>query len=178
MFWTFLVGMAHFVLMFIYVSGIWHWKSEKPDIVDGKDCDYDDPTVICTKRGEYFYHYCLAVFVQVGYVIGMDQWKSQVQSVVIWANAFHAVYADGTWEPEPSIGNKSKLVLFGRFIFSTVVNSAGLIFIMLLLLLHVCVGNPEVVPLDFVLNVVAAFYITELDDLSAPQAFSVSFQQS
>jgi hypothetical protein len=171
---TFLVGMVQFVLMLLYVTGI--RTSAKPDLEDGEDCDYDDPTATCTKRGDYIYYYSVGVFVQTGYVIGTDQWESNVQSVEFWANAFHAVYSDGTWEPEPSIGNKHKMVMYCRFLFGTFVNTAGLVSIMLLLPLQVAVGDPEVVPLDFVLNVVAAFYIVELDDMSVPQAFSVSFR--
>jgi hypothetical protein len=171
---TALIGMVQFVLMLLYVTGI--RTSAKPDLEDDVDCDYDDPTATCTKRGDYIYYYTIGVFVQIGYVIGTDQWESNVQSVEFWANAFHAVYADGTWEPEPTIGNKHKMVLYCRFLFGTVVNTAGLVSIMLLLPLQVAVGDPEVVPLDFVLNVVAAFYIVELDDMSEPQAFSVRFR--
>jgi hypothetical protein len=169
---TFLIGMVQFVLMLLYVAGI--RTTAQPEFDEG--CDYDNPIATCTKKTSYVYYYCLGVFVQVGYVIGTDQWKSNVDSVEFWANAFHAVFADGTWEPEPSIGNTSRLVLFCRFFYSTVVNTTGLVSIILLLPLQVAVGDPEVVPLDFVLNVVAAFYIIEMDDLSEPQAFSVRFR--
>jgi hypothetical protein len=90
------------------------------------------------------------------------------------------------WKPETELPDPVcywwlAFELLVRSFFSLAINPAALGFIVLALPFQVAVGSPlspEVTPLNFVLGVVAAFFIIEIDNLAVPKVFYVTKEQS
>jgi hypothetical protein len=136
----------------------------------------------CAKKEEYKYYYWIGVFVQLGFFIGNDSWGSVTGSVDFWASILRLMKRpeELRWSPETELPDSKwsqAFELIARSFFSLVINPAALGFIVLALPFQVAVGSPgdpEVAPLDFVLNVVAAFFIIEVDNLAVPQIYEVT----
>jgi hypothetical protein len=128
------------------------------------------------------FYYWVGVFVQLGFFIGNDSWGSVTSSVDFWASILKLMKGskDLRWSPEPELPDSYWLRAFElstRSFFSLAINPAALGFIVLALPFQVAVGkpgDPEVDPLDFVLNVVAAFVIIDIDNLAVPRLYDVT----
>jgi hypothetical protein len=176
------LGFTQCGLIIFYVDGMQKkLKQLHQEIRVTELCDYDKE-VDCVKREEYLYYYWIGVFVQLGFLIGNDSWGSVTSSVDFWASILRLMKRpeELRWSPETELldGYRSRAFeLLTRSFFSLVINPAALGFIVLALPFQVAVsspGDPEVAPLDFVLNVVAAFFIIEIDNLAVPQTYEVT----
>jgi hypothetical protein len=111
----------------------------------------------------------VGTFVQIAYVVGKDPWKASGREHVFWSNALFSAETHGRhhWATN---GNEAlefdtrKCSLKFCFVMSMLVNASGLLFVIMGLPLHACNSRD---PLDFVLNVVAACFVVELDDLES-----------
>ena len=170
-----LVGSSQIILLGMYVWGLW---------VHGKP-DFGDP------RPYVYYYAGMFVLVAyvAGKMAGdMDtslkqfaqQWRRSIQgggkpaqreivnrpltifsSPMFWAFYFVGVDLyenDYRWASE---GEITMATLLLRSCLDTIVNTAGLFYIMVGLPIQACYNNG---PVDFVLTAVAAFYILEMDD--------------
>lgn len=87
-------------------------------------------------------------------------WEDPVtyQSAFYHCSKFWAYYSGGV----QLFRDESKMTCNIRYILDLIVNTAGIFYIMIGLPIQV---SHKLSPIDFVLNVVAAFYIVELDDI-------------
>lgn len=183
-----MLGFTQCVLVLFYVDGMQKKLTQLHHEIEVITwCNYnvsDD----CVDESEYNYYYWTAVFVQFGYLIGFDAWNSTSASVAFWNRVCKLLKKETEmqhlkllWKPSIAVSSTArprtrKLEFLFRGFCSVVVNTAALYFIILALPLQVAVGSPgdpEVVPLDFVLNVIAAFFIIDIDNLSVPRVFQV-----
>lgn len=128
----------------------------------------------------------MGVFIQLGSLIGNYSWGSVTSSATFWASILKLTKRsnDLRWSPETKLPDSYWSLVFellARSFFSLVFNPAALGFIVLALPFQVAVGSPgdpKVAPLDFVLNVVAAFYIIEMDNLAVPQMYEITLVEA
>ena len=131
----------------MYVWGLWlAWRP-----------DFSDPQI--------YAFYILGIFLGDAYLVGKEVLLfSQIASFNFWCRTIRAVRSS-----KHSITAKDGNVveinwnhLCIRWFLCTVVNSSGLLVLMIGLPLQVAQSRD---PIDFVLNVVAAFYIIEIDNI-------------
>mmetsp|Transcript_17449 Transcript_17449/g.24532 ORF Transcript_17449/g.24532 Transcript_17449/m.24532 type:complete len:648 (-) Transcript_17449:50-1993(-) len=125
--------------------------------------------------------YLLGILMQVAYGHDKKIWKSVYHHALFWISTLRTLRkADDEYEgyitatmndSETMFSLRENSHLYMRFLISSFVNVTGLFIIMMGLPLQVAT---EQVPLDFVLNVVAGFYIVEWDDLDEGE--EVKFQ--
>jgi hypothetical protein len=140
-------GISQIILLYMYVWGLW---------VAGKP-DYSDPQI--------YAFYILGIFIGNFYLAGQeDLLYSQIRNFNFWCRTIHAVRSS-----KHSITTKDNNVveinwnsLRIRWFLCTLVNTSGFFVVLHGLPLQVAQGRD---PIDFVLNVVAAFYIIEIDNI-------------
>jgi hypothetical protein len=184
------LGLTQSTLIIYYVDGMFKKLKQLHEEIEITDsCDYSDEEAgPCAMRQEYEYYYWRGVIIQLGFFIGKDSWGSVTRSIEFWGLILKLMNGSKNlvWKPETELPDPVcywwlAFELLVRSFFSLAINPAALGFIVLALPFQVAVGSPlspEVTPLNFVLGVVAAFFIIEIDNLAVPKVFYVTKEQS
>ena len=140
-------GISQILLLCMYIWGL--GAAGRPDFSDGR----------------IYAFYILGIFIGNFYLAGQeDLLYSQIRNFNFWCRTIHAVRSS-----KHSITTKDNNVveinwnsLRIRWFLCTLVNTSGFFVVLHGLPLQVAQGRD---PIDFVLNVVAAFYIIEIDNI-------------
>ena len=141
-----LTGFAQICLLLFYVWALW----------DSGTPDFENPTI--------YIYYGVAILIQVAYIFSRDLPEQAKETREFWATVFFVYNDSHDWNLiRTSIPWMEKHGIYLRSTFSVIINTFGLVIILLGLPLQVATASD---PLDFVLNVTAAYFIVEFDDLN------------
>jgi len=159
---AFLIGTAQLILIFVYMWGVGDgdtvdFKGESPNLQDPLICVY----------------YFLGLAVNICYFFGSGRWELLLRQPKFWSSAYVCTIADSqrlwTCNNKSSPFKLNRRSFWLRLVWDVMIN--GIIAGMILGLVPIQVasaGNP----LEFVLDVVAAYLIVELDDISEKVEFT------
>ena len=188
------LGFTQVAMIYFYVDGIFKKLIDIHTMRLDEECDYEADEGCVKRDEYVFYYwtgvgvafgyligndywkapFTAAEFWKKVWILEFASWnKKQVKEEEDKNNDTRAAF---TWPPLSDVPASPDLhacrwirflELLIRCFCSLVVNTGGLLFITLALPFQVASGPPgavEVIPLDFVLNVVAAFFIVEIDN--------------
>lgn len=119
--------------------------------------------------------YCLGILTKVQFVVGKGiVTKTLDGNYKYWARLFLTTNDGGSYrlksDPKGTLMDLRKSHLWLRFLLSIAVNNVGLHIIWFILPMQLASSGD---PFDFVLNAVAAYYITEMDDLAEEKEYEL-----
>uniref|UniRef100_A0A7S4R120 Uncharacterized protein n=1 Tax=Ditylum brightwellii TaxID=49249 RepID=A0A7S4R120_9STRA len=150
-----LVFASQFILFTIYDSAFF-------DLLSNLSMDAESGFAISLRNGwRGWVYFISATMIMMQFVINTGFSKSFRDSTNFWGSAiaFHR-------DPKNHTSYKRRISIMILFFFDTTVNAQMLVFLVTIIPFVATFGNE---PIDFVLNLVAALYILELDDFPAPR---------
>jgi len=174
------VGVTQIILLTYYIFAV------------AEDVKINFPTKTVDDDKWFFVAYILASVLQASYAVGVnDVFGNMYLQTYFWLEAFFTLNGRRSILQPVYVGPEMtekelkdydfddnmkvpKIAILSRFFVSMVVNMFGDTFITIVLPLHLSLSDG---PTDFVLNATAAYFISELDDLSESVKFWLSVEQ-